>query len=450
MRSMLRFVGLDVHKCVLQICIIDAKGKVVFKQRLENFDREKLLDFARQHLRPDDCVALEATTNTWAVARLLQPFVAKVVASNPLATKAIAQAKVKTDKIDAEVLAQLLRCDYLPQVWQPDEATSLLRELTSRRTALVGDRTAVRNRIHGLLAVRLLSTPEINALFGPKGRAWLDGLSADQLGSQGRLILDADLRLHDAIEREIKVLEQELAQRGYNDDRVKLLMTLPGVDVTTAEALLAALGDVSRFVDGDHAASYLGLTPSTRQSANHCYHGPITKAGNSHARSMLVQAAHAVARHPGPLGYFFRKLSKRKKYNVAVVATARKLVVIAWHMLTRNEPYRYASPKCTAVKLARLRVSALGKRRPTGSRKGVQNVSRLPGGGRTATIKSLPRIFQEEGLPALQELSPGELRTVEQSGSSEYVTSTRQDRVIPRRKKTTQAVPTSGTPEITS
>jgi hypothetical protein len=165
---------------------------------------------------------------------------------------------------------------------------------------------------------------------------------------------------------------------------------------------------------------------------------------------MLVQAAHAVARHPGPLGYFFRKLSKRKKYNVAVVATARKLVVIAWHMLTRNEPYRYASPKCTAVKLARLRVSALGKRRPTGSRKGVQNVSRLPGGGRTATIKSLPRIFQEEGLPALQELSPGELRTVEQSGSSEYVTSTRQDRVIPRRKKTTQAVPTSGTPEITS
>lgn len=217
MRSMLRFVGLDVHKSVLQICIIDAKGKVVFKQRLVNFDREKLLDFARKQLRPSDHVALEATTNTWAVTRLLRPFVAKVVVSNPLATKAIAQAKVKTDKIDAEVLAQLLRCDYLPQVWQPDEATSLLRELTSRRTALVRDRTAVRNRIHGLLAVRLVSTPGIDELFGAKGRAWLEGLSADQLGPQGRLILDTDLRLHDAIEREIKVLEQELAQRGYND-----------------------------------------------------------------------------------------------------------------------------------------------------------------------------------------------------------------------------------------
>ena len=114
---MLRFVGLDVHKHILQMCIIDATGKVLVKERLEDFDREKLLDWARRKLQPQDRIALEATTNTWAVARLLRPFVAEVVASNPLATKAIAQAKVKTDKIDAEVLAQLLRCDYLPPVW---------------------------------------------------------------------------------------------------------------------------------------------------------------------------------------------------------------------------------------------------------------------------------------------------------------------------------------------
>jgi transposase len=180
------------------------------------------------------------------------------------------------------------------------------------------------------------------------------------------------------------------------------------------------------------------------------YHGPITKAGNGHARSMLVQAAHSVARHPGPLGYFFRKLSKRKKYNVAVVATARKLVVIAWHMLTRNEPYRYASPQCTAVKLARLRVSATGKRRPSGSRSGVRNVSRLPEGGLTATIKSLPRICQEEGLPAPQQLSSGELRTVEQSGTSDYVASTRQDQVLPRRKRPRKTGQPSSSTKATS
>ena len=432
MSSMLRFVGLDVHKHVLQICIIDATGKVILKERLEGFDREKLLEFARVKLHPQDRVALEATTNTWAVARLLRPFVSEVVASNPLTTKAIAQAKVKTDKIDAEVLAQLLRCDYLPQVWQPDEATSLLRELTSRRTALVGDRTALRNRIHSLLAVRLLNVP-FDELFGPAGRAWLQSLSAEQFDAQGRLILDTDLRLHDAIQREIETLEEDLARRGYNDARVKLLMTLPGVNVMVAETLLAALGDVSRFATADHAASYLGLTPSTRQSGDRCYHGPITKAGNSHARWALVQAAHSVARHPGPLGHFFQKLAKKKNYNVAVVATARKLVVIAWHMLTKNEPYRYAVPRSTEEKLRRLRVKATGERRKSGPAKGTKSKPLVAGGGRT--IKSLSRVYREEGLPEPRELTPGERRTVEESGTGDYVGSLASDQVVPRRKK---------------
>lgn len=437
MRSMLRFVGLDVHKRVLQVCIINALGKVVLKERLENFDRQTLIEFARKHLKPQDRVALEATTNTWAVARLLRPFVAEVVARNPLTTKAIAQAEVKTDKIDAEVLAQLLRCDYLPQVWQPDEATSLLRELTSRRTALVGDRTAVRNRIHSLLAVRLLAAP-MDELFGPTGRACLQSLSAEQLGEQGRLILDADLRLHDAIEREIETLEEELARRGYSDARVKLLMTLPGVDVMVAETLVAALGDISRFPDADHAASYVGLTPSTRQSADRCYHGPITKAGNSHARWSVVQAAHHVARHPGPLGYFFRRLSKKKNYNVAIVAAARKLVVIAWHMLTRNEPYRYTTPDTTAQKLARLRIRATGKRRRGGPAKGTKSAPLIPGGGRT--IKSLARIYQDEGLPPVPEFSPGEQRTIDQCGAAEHVASLNQPRVVARRKTSRAAL----------
>ncbi len=209
-------------------------------------------------------------------------------------------------------------------------------------------------------------------------------------------------------------------------------MTLPGVDVTVAETLVAALGDVSRFPDADHAASYVGLVPSTRQSADRCYHGPITKAGNSHARWTLVQAAHHVARHPGPLGHFFRKLSKKKNYNVAVVATARKLVVIAWHMLTHNEPYRYATPDNTAGKLARLRVRATGQRRRSGPPKGKKGVALVPGGGRA--IKSLAQVYQNEGLPELRELSPGEQRMVAESGAAEHVAAPRRARVVPRRK----------------
>jgi transposase len=123
---------------------------------------------------------------------------------------------------------------------------------------------------------------------------------------------------------------------------VKLLITLPGVDVTCAVALLAALGDIRRFRDGDHAASYLGLVPSIRQSAEHAYPGHITKAGNGHARWVLVQAAQRFDRQPGPLGAFFRRLARKKNRNVAVLACARKLVVIAYELLVHSQPYRYA------------------------------------------------------------------------------------------------------------
>jgi len=225
-------------------------------------------------------------------------------------------------------------------------------------------------------------------------------------------------------------------------------MTLPGVNVVVAETLLAALGDVSRFRDGDHAASYLGLVPRTRQSADRCYHGPITKAGNSHGRWCMVQAAHHVARHPGPLGYFFKKLAKRKNYNVAVVATARKLVLIAWHMLTRNEPYRYAVPDSTAAKLGKLRIRATGERRKGGVRKGEKSVAKLPGGSRT--VKSLPRVCREEGLPEPQPLRPGERRMVADAGLDEFVAGLASDHVVSRRKTTRKATPTGDAPAPTS
>ena len=268
-----RYVGLDVHKRVVEACIVDGSGKVLARERFA-LNRQTLERFASKVLKPTDQVALEATTNCWAVADGLRGHVARVLVSNPMATKAIAQAKVKTDKVDAHVLAQLLRCDFLPEVWQPDEATRRLREFTGRRSTLVGMRTAMRNRIHSVLAMRLIETPA--KLFTPTGREWL---AAVELDEQGRLLLELDLRQMERVQKEIDALDEELARRAYASDAVKLLMTLPGVDAATALAILAAWGDPTRFPDADHAAAYLGLVPSTKQSADRCYHGPITKRG---------------------------------------------------------------------------------------------------------------------------------------------------------------------------
>jgi transposase len=398
-----RFIGLDVHKRVVEVCAIDPKGKVLFRCRLGTA-REELERFAKKRLRRTDGVALESTTNTWAVVAVLRPFVADIVVSNPLKTKAIAEAKIKTDKVDALVLAQLLRCDYLPSVWIPSEEVQELRQLTGRRASLVGDRTAIKNRISSALAQRLL-VPPVKDLFSAEGRRWLGDQVLDE---PTRAQIDSDLRLLDSVDQEVLGSEDALYRRAYQQPEVRLLVTLPGVDVTVAQALLAAWGDPARFRDADHAVSYLGLVPSTKQSAGNCYHGPITKQGNRKARTLLVQAAQHLPEHPGPLGAFMRRLLRKKNRNVAVVAGARKLAVIAWHMLKAKEPYRYALPERTRAKLARLRTRGGGKRRKPGA---TGPRPHYGSGARTRTVRGIHDVYLAEELPTttpIDQLPSGE------------------------------------------
>src|ERR1051325_1685882 len=257
-----RFIGLDLHRRMGIACVIDDRGRVLARHQL-GCTRPALETFAQSHLRSGDHVVVEATTNTWEVVAILKPFVTEVVISNPLQTKVIATAKVKTDKVDALVLAQLLRCDFLPRVWEPNAPTQHLRRLTGRRASLVMDATMIKNRIHALLHQRLLEAPVKN-LFCKAGRVWLQTLRIDP---QGQAMLESDLRLLAAVEEEIAQQDTLLAQQGYANPQVKLLLTLPGVDLVVAQTLLATLGEVSRFRDGAHAASDLGLVPTTRQSA---------------------------------------------------------------------------------------------------------------------------------------------------------------------------------------
>ena len=442
---MITYCGLDIHKSVAEACVVDAAGQVICRERFE-LTPARLQRFCSERLTKETRVALEATTNTWATARLLAPHVAEVVVSNPLKTKAIAEANIKTDQVDALVLAQLLRCDFLPRVWQPDQATARLRHLASRRASLVSLQTMGKNRIHAVLHERLLTVP-CQKLFSTSGLSWLRRLELD---ADGRSAIDSELRLLEALGQELRLLEAELAKAAYASAQVKLLVTLPGVDLLVAVGLQAALGDIRRFQDGAHAAAYLGLVPRTKQSADKTYHGPITKAGNRQARALLVQAAQQIGRHPGPLGHFFRKLAKRKNRNVAVVATARKLVVIAWQLLTKGEPYRYAQADVTERKLQKLRVKATGQKRKTGPKAGLAG-PKLEVGVKTKTIKPLGQVYSEEDLPALAAAPAGESRTIAAAQCSDYVASLTQAHVQRKnrglRRKAAPAGNTAATPE---
>jgi len=434
-------VGLDVHKRVVEAVVLGDDGRVVHRERFDCSGAE-LLRFGRKHMGPKARVVLEATTNTWSIVEILRPLCGEIVVSNPLRTRAIAEARVKTDKIDALVLAQLLRADFLPQVWQPDPKTQERRRLTARRASLVADRTRIKNRIHAVLHQRLIASP-VADLFSTKGLAWLTTMALDP---EGRAALDSELRMLSQVESEIGTLHTSLAIDGYNEPLVRLLMTLPGVDVAVAQTLLATLGDIQRFRDANHAASYLGLVPSTKQSAEHCYHGPITKHGKGHTRWMLVQAAQHVSAHPGPLGVFFRRLAKKKNRNIAVVATARKLVTIAWHMLKNNEPYRYAIPRTTEGKLARLRVQATGQRRVGGTPKGQKRSKAHGTGQRSRTIPALATIYEREGLPPSAPLPNGEVQMLRDHKVLKVVQQMQKPLRLPRRAAKAEQAPPATAP----
>jgi transposase len=439
---MTRFVGLDVHKREVEVCVMDARGRVLRRER-RDCTRESLEHLARTVLKKGDRVALETTTNAWAVADILRPHVARLVVSNPVKTRIIADAKTKTDKVDAEVLAHLLRCEYLPEVWAPDPNTRLLRRLCGRRAGLVSHRIAVKNRVHSLLGGLLIRAP-YQDLFGPRGREWL---AAVELPADQRAVLEVDLRLLDAVEREIELLDGQLKAYAHRDDRTRLLVTLPGVDYAVAVAFIAALGDVGRFRDGDHVASYLGLVPTTRQSGDKCYHGPITKAGRSAARAMLIQAAQHLPRTPGPLGAFFRRLARRKGHCVAVVAAARKLAEIAFLMLKNGEPYRYASPLAARAKLSRLRVAATGERRVA---KPALGKGRPPSYGSKVHVVNrpgLPQVYAAEGLPPIRtvdESPAGEQAMLRREGLADAVG--KLQRPHQRIRKDGRLLPEGGTP----
>ena len=379
------FYGLDVHKQFIQVCRMDAQGKHRCDFRIDA-DRDSILGFA-QSLTDQDAVVLETTFHSWAIWSLLSGHGARIVVANSMQVKAIAHARVKTDKIDAHILAQLLRADFIPEVEMPGEDTWKLRQLMTHRQLLARHRTAARNAVCGILNRKLLKPP-LKELFGPSGRKWVQAQGYTDIE---RLMLDNDLAHLDALEARIGIIDAKLRELASHSINVKLLMTIPGVNVTVAIGLMAAIGDIGRFDSPQKLTAYFGLVPRVYQSAESCHHGRITKQGRSQGRWLAVEAAQSMVISGAPLTASYHRIRRKKSHNVAVVALARKLVVVVWHLLTHQEPYRYAPTKRTRAKLRR--------------------VSPGLAAAKTGCIPStLEEVYAETGLPQLRTATEAEKR----------------------------------------
>lgn len=255
-----RSIGLDVHRDFCAVAIADG-GRARSAGEIKTTPEQ--LELFAQSLAPTDRVVLEATGNALAITRILEPHVAEVVLAHAKQVRAISHARVKTDKIDAKVLADLLAGDLIPVVWIGDERCRMLRRLVSRRRGLVKRRTQIKNEISAVLHRNLKGRSPASDPFGKKGREWI----AEQLlPIDERLTVDAGLRQLDFVGDELAEIDRIIAQQVLGDDDVRRLLTIPGIDVITASTLTAVIGDVRRFATARHLVGYLGLHPTIRQA----------------------------------------------------------------------------------------------------------------------------------------------------------------------------------------
>ena len=315
------YTGIDLHKKTSYITTIDDSGKVVFRRNFANKE-EQILDYF-VNLEVPTKIVIESMCSWYWLHDLLKAHDFDMVISNPLKTKTIASAKIKNDKVDSHMLAQLLRADLIATVHVCSLKTRKLKGLLRHRQRLVRDCTRMKNRIHMLLMKNNICVA-VRDLFGVKGMMCLQKV---ELPIYHRHQLESYLTLYDCLIQQIEPLTKRIYHVANKDPMAKLLMTIPGIGPLTAMFIIAEIEDISRFPSYRNLSSYADLVPCLDASADKSRTGRITKQGSPYLRTALVEAAQVIPRMKKTrLNIFYRKRIVRAGYQKAIVATAHKIL----------------------------------------------------------------------------------------------------------------------------
>jgi len=350
--AMAVYVGIDVHKRYCQAALMSEQGQITHQLRFDNSQQgaASLIDLARS-VDPHIKAVVEPSANFWIrIYDKLQDEGVEVKLSNPLRTKAIAEARIKTDRIDAKTLAQLLRGDLVAESYVPSRKNRERRALIRHRASLMRMRVDIKNRIHAVLDKHEL-THNYTDLFGKQGLEWLHSL---QLSTPDQEILQSSLQVVETLSEQIRSMDIHIAKDATNEEKAKLLMTMPGVDYYAAMVLLSEIGDVHRFSSDEKLVSWVGLAPQVHQSGDSNWTGHITRKGSKRARWILGQCAQSARQHDPRMREFYERIERKHGSQKAIVAVARKMLAIMYVMLIRNEPYRGENPELTDRKHKRL------------------------------------------------------------------------------------------------
>ncbi|MFW6173384.1 MAG: IS110 family transposase [Elusimicrobiota bacterium] len=340
---------MDVDKDKCNITCLDESGEEIEQYEMEN-NSKNLKRFIRK--TPKDAeIALESSTCSKPIYWMLKKKDLKVYMAAPGKIKLISQSKKKTDTNDSRLLADLLRLNYLPQSYVPTKEIEDLRKILRYRKNLGEKRTVTKNQIHAILQRNGIKHG-FSDLFGRDGIRFL---KKQKLPSLEKIVLQGCTREIGFLSYEIDIIDMRLAEIAEKYKQTRLLMSIPGVDYYSALVILSEIGDIYRFPTAKKLVGYSGLAPRVYQSGKTKHHGHISKDGPSILRWVLTLSAHGVIKKPGKLRRFYLRLSKRVGKSKAIVATARKLLIIIYHMLTKQQEYEERDDDLTNRKIKRMK-----------------------------------------------------------------------------------------------
>lgn len=333
-------LGIDLHKKFSYWTLVDQSKEILFQGKVLTTEEETIAALNRLPVPKSDVQAAIEPVSQWGwYTEILEREGVTVKLVNALNTKLIAQSKLKNDKVDSRVLAELLRTDFLPESYLAPRETRELREFLRWRLCFSRMRARTKNRVHAILWKHGLASPRTD-LFGKKGLIWL---KVQTLRPVFKEELDSLLRIVELLSKEIAITDKEIHRKSKIDDEARLLMTMPGVGPYTALMLQAEVGDWKRFSSPEKLASHAGLVSSSYSSGEKVRFGRITKRGSSYLRSVMVEAACQVRSKKNPLFQFYERLKEKKGNKIARVALARKMLTVLWHMIHKKEPFRVQS-----------------------------------------------------------------------------------------------------------
>lgn len=328
-------MGLDLHPEVFSAAALEGMDPV--NARVCWLDDKVQIDemeaWARRRLKASDVVVIEAGQNSFAVARKLQAWGYQVLILESTAAGQIRKSYCNNDKLSAVKLGRIYLSGLARLVWQPDLKTRDRRQLLHAYLKSVTHTTRCRNRLQGIAVENAVRLPKGLRLTQPSGRDAY--LKASEWTPIQKLIIEqlfADL--HQS-EQQRKNLRRAIAREVAVDPLMSRLLTLMGVRDVVAFALVAIIGDISRFRNPKALCAYIGLVAGRKDSGKTERKLGLIRHGRGDLRRLLVQSAQCLLRQPGhKVGIWGRKVHVRKNHKqVAVVAVARKLAVSIWYVL---------------------------------------------------------------------------------------------------------------------